>query len=35
MIEYEIVKHDVIRGVRVLVNTIRFRSTHMHHDTEL
>ncbi|MCR5449627.1 MAG: AraC family transcriptional regulator [Solobacterium sp.] len=35
MIEYEIVKHDRIRGVRVLVNTIRIRSTHMHHDTEL
>ena len=35
MIEYEIVKHDRIRGVRILVNTIRIRSVHMHHDTEL
>ena len=35
MIEYEIVKHDRIHGVRVLVNTIRIRSVHMHHDTEL
>ena len=35
MIEYEIVKHERIRGVRVLVNTIRIRSVHMHHDTEL
>jgi AraC-like DNA-binding protein len=35
MIEYEIVTHDRIRGVRVLVNTIRIRSIHMHHDAEL
>ena len=35
MIEYEIVKHDRIRGVRVLVNAIRIRSIHMHHDVEL
>ena len=35
MIEYEIVKHDRIRGVRVLVNAIRIRSVHMHHDVEL
>lgn len=35
MIEYELVTHDRIRGVRVLINTIRIRAIHMHHDAEL
>ncbi len=35
MIEYEIVRHDRIRGLRVLLNTIRMRAMHMHHDIEL
>ena len=35
MIDYEIVRHDRMRGVRVLINSIRIRSLHMHHDTEL
>jgi xylan 1,4-beta-xylosidase len=35
MIEYEIIRHDKIRGIRVFVNTIRFRSIHMHHDAEI
>lgn len=35
MIEYELVKHDKMKGLRVFVNSIRMRSSHMHHDIEL
>ena len=35
MIEYELVKHDKMKGLRVFINSIRMRSIHMHHDLEL
>ncbi len=35
MIEYEIVKHDRLKDVRVFINSIRLRSVHMHRDLEL
>lgn len=35
MIEYEIIKHDKIKDLRVFINSIRMRSLHMHHDLEL
>lgn len=35
MIEYELVRHDRLKGIRLFVNTIRIRSAHMHHDLEL
>ena len=35
MIEYEIIKHDKLKDIRVFINSIRFRSLHTHHDIEL
>ena len=35
MIEYEIVKHDKMKDIRVFINSIKMRSLHMHHDMEL
>lgn len=35
MIEYEIIKHDRLSGIRVFLNTIRIRSLHMHQDIEI
>ena len=35
MIEYEIIKHDKMKDIRVLLNSIKMRSLHMHHDIEL
>ena len=35
MIEYEIVKHDRLKDVRIFINSIRLRSVHMHRDLEL
>lgn len=35
MIEYEIVRHDRLKDVRVFINSIRLRSVHMHRDLEL
>lgn len=35
MIEYEIVKHDKMKDLRVFINSIKLRSLHMHHDMEL
>ena len=35
MTEFEIVRHNKIKDVRVFLNSIRMRSLHMHHDTEL
>ncbi|MBQ3418672.1 MAG: helix-turn-helix domain-containing protein [Erysipelotrichaceae bacterium] len=35
MIEYEIIKHDKIKNIRVFINSIKLRSPHMHHDIEL
>ena len=35
MIEYEIIKHDKMKDIRIFLNAIRMRSLHMHHDIEL
>ena len=35
MIEYEIIKHDKMKDLRVFINSIKMRSLHMHHDIEL
>ena len=35
MIEYEIIRHDKIKDMRIFVNAIHMRSLHMHHDMEL
>lgn len=35
MIEYEIIKHDRLSGIRAFLNTIRIRSLHMHQDIEI
>ena len=35
MVEYEIIRHDQIKGLNVLANDIHMRSLHMHHDMEL
>ena len=35
MLEYELVKHDKMKGLRVFLNSIRMRSSHTHHDIEL
>ena len=35
MVEYEIIKHDRMKDMRIFINSIRMRSLHTHHDIEL